>query len=636
MQLPVALTRGDQIAVPVAVYNYLPEAQTVTLTLQSGSGLAIVGSATQSITLEAEEVRGLNFTIQAAGVGTHALTIQGLATGGEADAVVRSLRVSPDGDAQDATAGGRLEENLTASIAIPVDAIPGGSSMQVKIYPGYGANVVEGMDAVFSMPGGCFEQTTSQAWPNVMAMHYMEATGTITPEIKEQAMEYIEAGYQRILTFESPTGGYNWWGDSTPGNRILTAIALMQFADLRELIETDPVVTDRHRTWLVSQQAADGSWAGGDALHAGNEALGEDVLRTTAFIAWALHQDGGAPDAVSSAVGYVKNALSSADDLYAKAVAANALARAAPADAMTSAVLQDLADAVVVVDDETVKWTFESNSWTGCSGDGGPGEVEITGLVVTAFVEAGVHGDLVDKALAFLAGAKDAFGNWYSTQATVNSLRALTAAVSNAGDDANAVITVNINGQAAGTVSVTPETSNVHHTVDLTANMVAGANSVSLEFAGTGRLLYQVVGRYYAPWSAQGPEVTDLDLNVSYDQTNVAVDDVVNVTAAASNLVPNSLQDQVIVRMGVAPGFDVVTEDLQALVAMGQVARFERDALGITFYLMAVSDLSPRVLNYRMIARTPAEVKAPPARVYSYYQPEVGRTLPTVDFTISE
>ena len=86
------------------------------------------------------------------------------------------------------------------------------------------------------------------------------------PRAWSRALELLATGYQRILTFESPTGGYNWWGNSDPGNRILTAIALMQFAALDSLIEIDERVADRHRAWLVGQQANDGSWASGDAL----------------------------------------------------------------------------------------------------------------------------------------------------------------------------------------------------------------------------------------------------------------------------------------------------------------------------------------------------------------------------------
>jgi len=35
---------------------------------------------------------------------------------------------------------------------------------------------MEGMDAILRMPGGCFEQTSSSTYPNVLALDYMKRT----------------------------------------------------------------------------------------------------------------------------------------------------------------------------------------------------------------------------------------------------------------------------------------------------------------------------------------------------------------------------------------------------------------------------------------------------------------------------
>ena len=68
---------------------------------------------------------------------------------------------------------------------------------------------VEGFDAMLRAPNGCFEQTSSSTYPNVMVLQYLKGTGQVTPQIEQQAVDYIAKGYQRLLSFEVPGGGYS-------------------------------------------------------------------------------------------------------------------------------------------------------------------------------------------------------------------------------------------------------------------------------------------------------------------------------------------------------------------------------------------------------------------------------------------
>jgi alpha-2-macroglobulin-like protein len=635
LDLPTQLTRGDEVNVPAIVYNYLETPQTVSLRLVPDPSITLIGAAEQQLTLDPGEVRSVQYVVRADAVGHHQLQLEGNA-GDESDAVQRSVRVAPDGDAVVINRGGSLAAGeTTLAIDLPASGVEGADEVFVKIYPGFATQVVEGMGSMIRMPSGCFEQTTSTAWPNILAMQYMMATDTLDPELALQARETIAAGYQRILTFESPTGGYNWWGNADPGNRILTAIALMQFADLRGIHETDPAVAERHRNWLVEQQDTNGTWAAGDALHAGNEALGEDILRSTAFIAWGLAKDGGAPDAVSRAMTFIANTAETTDDLYAIAVAANALAVAEADHPSLPGLLDRLAADAQQTGSNASKWSFGGASWTGASGGGTPGEVEMTGLVVNAFIRTGQHSDLAERGLNFLAGSKDAFGNWYSTQATVNSLRALTAAAQGASQPATATVRIKHGGAVVRTLEITPDNSDLHHQIDLSQRVVRGGDSIALELVGEGTFLYQVISRHFEPWSAPPQQVGNLGLAVSYDRTDTAVGGMIELTAAVTNRVSGSTMDQVIVSVGRPPGFTLVRGDLQNLVDQELVARFESDARQLTFYLMGLRAEQPRRLTFRMQAERPVNAQAPPSRAYSYYEPEEDASTGAVAVTVT-
>ena len=46
------------------------------------------------------------------------------------------------------------------------------------------------------------EQTTSSAWPNVLATEYMIQTGSIAPDVEVKASEDISQGYQQPGTVQ--------------------------------------------------------------------------------------------------------------------------------------------------------------------------------------------------------------------------------------------------------------------------------------------------------------------------------------------------------------------------------------------------------------------------------------------------
>jgi hypothetical protein len=111
------------------------------------------------------------------------------------DIVVREIEVIPNGREQDLVFNGRLEGSAAHDLHFPAVAIPDATSILVRLYPGPLSQVIEGMDSILSMPGGCFEQTSSSTYPNVLALDYMKRTKKLTPEVHAKAEGYIANGY---------------------------------------------------------------------------------------------------------------------------------------------------------------------------------------------------------------------------------------------------------------------------------------------------------------------------------------------------------------------------------------------------------------------------------------------------------
>ena len=631
IDFPVALTQNDMVWVPVAVYNYLKTDQTVRLTAQPGDWYELKGDAEIEVSLKAGEVKGVQFPIIVRKIGFHKFTVTARGAS-KADAVARSVEVVPDGKEFRISASGRLTKGVTHSIAIPGDAIDDASKIFVKIYPGVLSQVVEGLDNILRMPGGCFEQTSSTTYPNILVLDYMKTTGKITPEVQMKAETFINAGYQRLVAYEVDGGGFEWFGQS-PAHRILTAYGLMEFYDMSKVHDVDPAIITRTQAWLAKCQEADGSYkpsAGGIAEGAINK-FTSDVFRNTAYITWALAQTGYKGPEVAKGLTYLEANLKDIKDPYTLALATNAFAVVDPTAEATGKLVKRLADEAIV-DGDKVYWRSAGETPTFGAGDSA--DIETTGLAVQALIKAGGNLDLISKAVTYLSGTKDSFGTWQTTQATIQAMRAMIMAEKDATKMTEATIPVSINGKQVATLTVDKKNSDVMQLVDLGIHTRTGDNEIAIGFEGTGGLMYQVVGRYYQKFPDDVPAAEPLSIDVDYDRTELDANDLITVTATVKTNRPG-VAKMVLVDLGVPPGFTVLPQKLQTLVELGQIEKFEITGRQVIVYLREVIEGSPVKLKYQLLAKYPLKAKTPKSVAYEYYNPKARGEAQPVQLTVN-
>jgi hypothetical protein len=155
LDLPVDLTQGDELAFPVAVYNYLNTPQTVTIELKKGDWFQLLGneSLTRKLKLQANEVTSVKFRIRADRIGNHPLTVMAYGSK-KSDAVRRVVEVVPNGQKKETVVNDRLAGNVSHTITIPQDAVPDSYKLLVRIYPGVMSQVLEGTEGMLRLPGG--------------------------------------------------------------------------------------------------------------------------------------------------------------------------------------------------------------------------------------------------------------------------------------------------------------------------------------------------------------------------------------------------------------------------------------------------------------------------------------------------
>ena len=627
LDLPVTLTQGDQVSLPVAVYNYTDARGDVRLDLKADSWFALVDdTAEKTVTVDAQHVGSSQFTLQAQRIGKFklALTARMKGTANRADIIVREIEVVPDGREQNLAFNGQLESAAAHDLVFPPNSIPDASKIFVRIYPGPLSQIMEGMDAILRMPSGCFEQTSSATYPNVLALDYMKRTKKLTPEVHAKAEGYIANGYQRLLTFEVQGGGFSWFGQA-PANKILTTYGLMEFSDMSKVHDVDPRLIQRTQQWLASQQLPDGSWKPDTQFinEGATNRFNSDVLRITAYIAWSLQNTGYRGTAVEHAKQFIQGHLSGKLDAYTLAVLANFAVDHGKDRDFTREVMQMLLDARTEQDNQ-VWWTSDQ---TGVYSSGLVANIETTGLATQALLKWGQASSTARKALAYLTSKKDSYGTWSSTQATIMALRALILASEKSASDVNGALEVVLGGKTVTQLNLTSENSDLFHQFVYKDFNTKEPNRVEVRFTGKGNLGYQVVGQYFVPWGEKESK-EPLSIDVHYDRTRLAQDDIANATATIRNNLDKAAK-MVMVDLGIPPGFDLLAEDLQdyqeksANQNSGRLQKFSQTATQAILYFDAFAPRQTVALRYRLRAKYPIRARTFSSRVYEYYNPDI-------------
>jgi len=625
LNLPVALTRGDEVAVPVVVYNYLDREQTVELKLDAAPWFESLDEAGKQIALKPGEVRSTSYRLRAIKVGHHQLQVTARGAG-VADAIKREIEVVPDGRRVEIVFNGTLGQPADISLDVPADAIEGSVKAIVKIYPSSFSQLVEGLDAIFQQPYGCFEQTSSTTYPNVLALDYLRRTNKSAPQIEAKARQYIHLGYQRLLGFEISGGGFDWFG-RPPANRTLTAYGLMEFRDMAKVHDVDPVLIERTRKWLLSQRRPNGSWEPeSHGMHGdpttGNTSDELATLSTTAYIAWSVFAENSTNPEADATLRYLLSARTVAfGEPYVLALLCNALAAMEPAGSMELNECLSKLDTMKQrrEDGRFVWWPSIGESRTAFYGYGRSRDVETTALVALALLKTGRSPGTVHGALAWLAEHKDSRGTWFSTQATVLALKALiTGTGSPLGGDKTREVELVLNEVDKQRVTIAAQDADLMKQSDLSGQLKAGANRLTItERSGTAAG-YQVVFRYHVPGVEPKSAAQPLTIDITYDRSELAVGDSVTATAMVTNNMKTDAP-MVILDLPVPPGFAIDADDLQGMVKSGQIAKYQLNARSTVVYLRGLAPGKPLTLRYHLQAMMPVKVIAPAARAYEYY-----------------
>jgi hypothetical protein len=642
LDLPINLTASDEVSFPVAIYNYLKKPQTVTLELEPAPWFELLDNSgfKRKIELKEGEVTSISFRIRAFKIGKGTLTVKATGTS-LSDAIKREIDVVPNGKRTEFVATDRLTGNIKQKVTIPEHAIPDASKLFVKVYPGVMSQVLEGTDALLRMPGGCFEQTSSSAYPNILVVDYLRRTKQGSPEVMMKAEQYLSAGYQRLLTFERPGGGFDWWGSGEP-LIWLSAYGLQEFNDMSKVYPIDKGIINRTQAWLMKQRGEDGTWSKIGATHGESiERMGDAKLLLTSYVCWALLDSGLKDPALAKSIAFIREKAEKEESAYILALAANALAAWDAKDDSTHAVVSKLLRKLDSKKEEKQEWKaicFPPPA-------GGQGlsyargdflTTETTALAVLAMIKSGEFTESVNKGVTYLIKQKSSSGHWGSTQATILALKALVAAAGGKQHKGTTPFTILVDGKPVADGKVTEENADVLQFFDLTSSLKApGETEVSIEVKGETSLMYQIVGRWHEAWPTKFETAPMFDVSVDYDRKELSTKDKLTATAKVKYN-GQAATSMTMLELGVPPGFTVDAGEFAEMVAAKKVNKFSVTARQIILYLGDMTPGQEQSFTYTLKPKYPVKAKTPVSVAYEYYTPTNRGAANPTEITVTD
>lgn len=624
-RLPVEVTSGDKIELPVTLTNETDGDIDADLTASFGAAFELASNPAGKIHLRAGEKKSLFFPLEVVatdGEGNVSLAVKAR---GLEDKLDKKIRVVPLGFPFEVSASGTAKGGLVQKHDFDLaGALPGSIKATVTMYPSPVASMTKGMEAMIREPGGCFEQTSSSNYPNIMVLSYLASSDAADAQLVQRTQGTLDRGYKLLTGYETKQKGYEWFGQ-TPGHEALTAYGLMEFADMAKVYDVDPAMVARTADWLMSRRDGKGGFLRSTQALDSFGRAGEAT--TNAYIMWAL-AEARRTKSMDTELAAVKKLGDSTKDPYLLALVAN------------TALLEKMPEAgtfvkkLVAMQDKDGGFPGAKESITMSGGESLT--IETTALATLALIKASPNSEYesqIRRAVDWTNSKRGGFGQWSNTQATILGLKAMTAYTEYAKQmQASGAATLVINGQPAGTIAFEKGRKDALVWDDLAGKLKPGKNTIEIELAGAAALPYSIAVEYRSARPDSDP-AAKVNVSTQLAKDTVKLGEGVKLRARVENKTADGLP-MTLARVGIPGGLTFQTWQLKELRDKGVIDFYETRPREVILYWRALAPAAKKDVDLDLIAATPGVYEAPATSAYLYYTAEDKTWVAPVKVTV--
>jgi len=550
--------------------------------------------------------------------------------GAQMDKVAREMVVELEGFPVNLSKGGLISanEDVSWSESLPEDVTDFGIELRAELFLSPLSQLLRAIKQLLRDPCGCFEQTSSTVYPMLLALRWLRSLNrgfdSEVQDMAEDARTKLEVGYVRLLSFETSTGGFEWFGES-PGHEALTAYGLLQFAEFQKALPglVDETMWQRTKEWLLQRREPSGGFARNEKSL---DSFGRAPVRTTnAYIIWSLVRSGAidASELDAQLEKLKKDVEKFPDDPYIRALAGAVLSILGRRSEGLK-VLEHLAamqDSNGCIGEEAADWTTITNS------RGISRKIEATALSAIAWMDFSMQEVFSDNIILAIKCIQESVssGTYGNTQATALALQALVAFNEKTRATISRATSFKVSFNGNGKVSELPlkDAFVVTETFHLQSSS-AKTFSIAIELVGAdekAKFPFLLSANYFVRTPESSPQST---LKLSTEIPNEAQEgDLITMTATIVNLENNSVFMPIAV-LGLPAGVEPDLESLRSLVKdrTNSIAKFETLPNRIILYSRGLGANESQTVHVSLLARFPGVYTTPASSVWLFYASE--------------
>ncbi len=627
-KVPTEVTATDRIDVALGIANNTSEKRSVQLNLVGNDGLELLqGHREQRFDVTGDGRLRKFYRFQPTLTsGVAKVAVEATTAPFAADGIRETIRVVPGGFPVAGASSDLLEKSATHRVKLPERWLAGTLQCQVDVYPSTLADLQKGLEGLLREPNGCFEQSSTSNYPNVLILDYLRTADKSNPALERQIRDVLGRGYQKLTSFEcQDTGanarrGYEWFGGVAPPHEALTAYGLLQFRDMSRVYDVDQSMLERTQTYLMKQRDGKGGFTRNPrAIDTFGRA--PDHI-TNAYIVWALTQSG--KDDVATELNALAEQAKKSDDPYFVSLVAMSLTnrdRKREAEAL----LRTVAKA------QQPDGHLDAKQ-TSITGSGGRDlQIETTALAMLGWLktDALAFDKPIRAAVKWIGQQRGGYGGFGSTQSTILALKALIAhAAANKRIPEAGVVRLFIGDRQ---LTELPFPAGVDKPLTLSVpdpekNLTPGVNTIRVEITGAKNVFPHTLSCSYRTEKPDSVAGCPVELTTTLAKTELAEGDTVGLKVKVKN-VSGANQGMAVAIVGLPAGL-IVPEDLKQLKEHCRLrsdgkqpllGAFEIRGRELVLYWRDMAKDQEIEVPIDLVARVPGIYRGPASRAYLYY-----------------
>ena len=608
VKVPTELTTGDLVSIPLTLKNNTSGIISGNISIKTPESLQLVSSLNTLQSIAADQTKTIFLDYKVTDKpGKDTIEFSFNSTGNK-DAFSQEIKVSSKGFPSALSFAGKdIEKEYVFDIK---NLVKGSLKADFTAYPSVVSDLMKGIASIIREPYGCFEQTSTSNYPNIMVKQYFEESGQ--EGLPSEVNLILDKGYKRLITFETKEKGYEWFGGS-PAHEGLTAYGLMQFNDMQRVYNNvDGEMINRTMNWLMNRRDGKGGFQrSAQALDQFGRAS-EDV--TNAYIVYALSEAGNR-DIVKELDKAYDKAVSSKDP-YQLALIANAMFNFK--DKNRASKLMEL---LYAKQDKNGSWTGSAHSITYSQGISLT--VETTSLAILAILKSeNPDQKAMSKGIENLMGSRSGYGGFGSTQGTILALKALTEyAKYSKKTDEDGTIELYVDNKKVAEKSYKAGEREAIVIPNVENYLSPGRHTVKVKYVGVKNPLPYSLG---INWSTSLPD-NDAECKVSLETKLSSKTALTGETVRLSSTLKNTTKEGLPMTMaiiGIPAGLSAQPWQLKELQDKKTVDFYEVRENNVFFYYRQMLPEEVRVIHLDLKAEMPGEYEAQASSAYLYYTSE--------------